>query len=788
MGRVQIALEAVDSVSGVIDQIKGSVSGLSGVATTLGQNMGAVGNIIGDLGGPFKGVGDVISGFAAGGPAGAGIAMIGQAVDFLKDSVKAAGDSERVMASLKTAVEGQGTVWGTVKDAVEGTLKSMQSTSRFSDEELAEALKTLVTHGMDTKDAMVALQTAMDTAVGSGKPLSEIATAIGKAYEGQDTALTRLVPAIGDMAKNMGEGATDADKFQGALKILGDRYGGQALSDAQTYAGVQERMGHAWQDFEENVGKALLPALTDLMNGLMDIGTKAVGPLMDSLGELWKALFGEDVNLKDFEQVLEFMVIAPLKATTSFIRDDVIPAVKSIHEAFQTASDVIGPPLKAMADAIGGFLKTLHDSFQGFYDWLVGASLWTDMWNQMSTIAAQLIGQLISDLGSKLFDPMTKAFTDTVQGVKDLWDKGWQNLKTVGETAWPLISGGMKVWEDLFKGDFKGALDQIQTNWDTAWNTVQTTAQPIWDTIKTNAGTWIDDVKTKVTTATDALKTAWDTNWGAIQTTFKTITSQVQTDLNTRLDTMIADLRESTDKYGPTMTSALDIMQRAMNAGFALVKGDWQGALDSIKAALSSFGDAAKGVMDGIMGALKGSVDLGIGAIEGVWNAFMIFMSGAIAGLNTALAGAQTSVQTAISSMETAASSGAGSIQTTLSGAWNAITTGAQGLWNTLVGHSIWTDMLDEMQSQTASALGNIVGNFQNMSLAVPATIPYSLATSSSPAAAAAPMASAAPSVATPLSITIPITVTLDGQVITKTVKKYLIEDRRYRDRSVGGY
>jgi hypothetical protein len=127
------------------------------------------------------------------------------------------------------------------------------------------------------------------------------------------------------------------------------------------------------------------------------------------------------------------------------------------------------------------------------------------------------------------------------------------------------------------------------------------------------------------------------------------------------------------------------------------------------------------------------------------------------------------------------------SIQSTVMAAVSAIVAAAQSLWNQLVGGSIWTDMLEEMQAQTASALGNITGAFENMSLAVPETVPYSPSvTSSSPAVAST--ATSVPSFGTQQSITIPITITLDGQVITKTVKKMLVEESRYRSRSVGGY
>jgi phage-related protein len=400
------------------------------------------------------------------------------------------------------------------------------------------------------------------------------------------------------------------------------------------------------------------------------------------------------------------MVVLQIRAVAAIIKE-VAPYIKAFAQAFRDAADFVTPILTQIVAAIRAFTADLRSAFQAFYNWLVGGSLWTDLWNQVVAITSQMIGQLLADLGSKLFSPMQAAFTSALQQVQSTWSTGWQS----------------------------------------------------------------------------------------VQTTFNTITSQVQTDLNRRLDTMIADMRESTNQYAPTAAFALQGMQSSMNAVMALIHGDWQGALTLMQNALGSYWQAVQSATGIAFAALQGAFSTGTGIIHGIldaaiagmeaiWAAFIGFMSQGLGQLQGILGSASASVAATVSTMQSAAGNAVSQIQSTLSNAWNAITTGAQDLWNTLVGHSIWTDMLDEMQSQTASALGNIVGNFENMSFAVPATIPYSL---SSPAAAA-PTASATPSVATPQSITIPITVTLDGQVITRSVKKILIEERQYRDRSVGGY
>jgi hypothetical protein len=185
------------------------------------------------------------------------------------------------------------------------------------------------------------------------------------------------------------------------------------------------------------------------------------------------------------------------------------------------------------------------------------------------------------------------------------------------------------------------------------------------------------------------------------------------------------------------------------------------------------------------MDALKGILDFAIGAMQGAWNTFTSFMSQGIEGFKGAISDAQSWLQSTFSSMQATAASAMASIQSTVMAAVSAIVAAAQSLWNQLVGGSIWTDMLEEMQAQTASALGNIVGDFQgafgDVALSVP-TMP-SQAGPSRGSEASAPLISLGSQ-----SITIPITVTLDGRVIAQIVEKRVVEKRELLERSFGHY
>jgi phage-related protein len=824
LGSVVIAIKAVDEASGVMGKIQASMS--------------LVGGQLSQLGGGFAQVGGVIQGFAAGGVAGAAVVAVGEIAKGLQDCIKEATSSEAVFASLGAAVTRSGVAWETVSEATKGALLAMQKTTTYSDEELAAALERLMTFGLSYDDAMKALGKTIDFAAAKHMDLESAATLVGKAMDGNTAILKRygvnlettkdqaaelklahdaaagaikalgkgvddwvvsITAAIGadttfenglsaakDKAAYLIEqfkaGNVDLPQFTTAMQSLGvqldeakmkggsatevlsklnEQFGGAAQAQAQTYAGIQERLKNATQEVGEKIGTIFLPALAGLTESMIPVvdwfgkgvdaisswltevgkmpevqGVMAVvddafqglwkymsdvwtfmqdtfGPalkeLMGAFKELWDALspigdalkellsiFGDTSNI-DLLKLVIMGVVIQIRAVAEVIKE-VAPYIKAFAQGFKDAADFVTPILTQIVGAVRTFVADLHVTFQGFYDWLVGASLWTDLWNRVLTIAGQMIDRLLSDLGSKFFEPMKTAFT----------------------------------------------------------------------------------------MATDAVKRIWDTAWQAVQTTFNTITSQVQADLNTRLDTMIANLRESTNQYAPTAAFALQGMQNTMNAGMALIHGDWQGALTLMQNALGAYWGAvqnATGTAFGALqwafstgtGAIRGILDVAIAGMEAVWTAFIGFMSQGFGQLQGILSNASASVASTVGSMQGAANSAVSQIQATFSSAWSSITSGAQDLWKALVGGSIWTDLMETMQSQAYSALGNIASAFQDMSLAIPPTIPYVPAATSMPASAPATSPSLA-GAAQAFSFTIPITVTLDGQVISRQVEQRIVE------------
>lgn len=212
----------------------------------MGKFQGAVGRFSGAMGTLFVGA-----------LAGAGFALANFAKDFAVDGIKAAAENEAAVAKLTKQLD----LLGLAADAgrVETFIDGLSRASGVADNELYPSFSNLARITGDTDYAMQLLSTALDTAVGTGKPLSSVVEAIGKAAGGTTGPLSRLVPELKNIA---GDGAS-ADAVLAALSA---RFEGQYKTAAETYEGKIARVGIAFDELKESFGTGFLEAL-DTANG-----------------------------------------------------------------------------------------------------------------------------------------------------------------------------------------------------------------------------------------------------------------------------------------------------------------------------------------------------------------------------------------------------------------------------------------------------------------------------------------------------------------------------------------
>ena len=192
------------------------------------------------------------------------------------DGVKAAIEDEQAQFRLANALrEATGATDGQIKATEDMILKTSLATG-VADDKLRPALQRLAVSTKDTEEAQKLLSLALDISKGSGKDLETVANALGKAHDGQSTALGRL--GLGLSAAEL-----KTMSFTDVQQTLSDLYGGAAATNAETFQGKIDRLTVGFNEAKESLGNALLPFVEQFITYLNDVGLPTLNAFIAGL-------------------------------------------------------------------------------------------------------------------------------------------------------------------------------------------------------------------------------------------------------------------------------------------------------------------------------------------------------------------------------------------------------------------------------------------------------------------------------------------------------------------------
>jgi len=166
----------------------------------------------------------------------------------LKEASKAAVTDVKSQALLANQLRNTvGATDETIRSS-EAFIKSLMLQTSIADETLRPALSSLVRSTGDVGRAQDLLTLSTNIAAGTGKDLSAVSLAIGKAAAGQTTALYRLVPSL--------KGSSDW------AKEAGKQFAGMAEQAARN--DPYQRLNTLFGEMQETIGMALLPYLNEV--------------------------------------------------------------------------------------------------------------------------------------------------------------------------------------------------------------------------------------------------------------------------------------------------------------------------------------------------------------------------------------------------------------------------------------------------------------------------------------------------------------------------------------------
>jgi hypothetical protein len=194
------------------------------------------------------------------GPAaiGAGFAIAGLATKMAVDGVNAALDDEAAMRKLAVTLENVGVAHDTQK--IEDFISVLERSTGVADDELRPAYDRLIRSIGDTATANDMLKLSMDISAGTGKSLQAVTEALGKAYDGNISGLSRLGAGIDASIIKSGN-------MEAITLALSDTFSGQAAESADTFRGRLKVMNQAVDNLGEAFGRGLLGGIESATDG-----------------------------------------------------------------------------------------------------------------------------------------------------------------------------------------------------------------------------------------------------------------------------------------------------------------------------------------------------------------------------------------------------------------------------------------------------------------------------------------------------------------------------------------
>lgn len=279
--------------------------------------------------------------------AAAAAAAAAYAVKLGVDGVKAAIEDEQAQARLAKTLENAAGATNAQVKATEAFISKMQMATGVSDNDLRAAMGRLTLSTNDVTKSQELLQLALDISAGTGKSVESVSNALGKAYDGQTTALGKL--GIGLSSTELkGKSFTDVQQR------LSDLFGGAAARNADTFQGKIDIMKQRFGEFQESVGNKVIPIL---MNLFEMIDTKVVPAFnwlkTNAIDPVAEAISRNKDAFKAFGDIIGTYVVPLL--TGAFAG-----AIKVVATVASGVIDVIGKVAGAITTVVNGAIGGIN--------------------------------------------------------------------------------------------------------------------------------------------------------------------------------------------------------------------------------------------------------------------------------------------------------------------------------------------------------------------------------------------------------------------------------------------
>jgi hypothetical protein len=283
--------------------------------------------------------------------AAAAAAAAAYAVKLAVDGVKAAIEDEAAQERLANALKNVTGATNAQIAAIEEQILKTSLATGVADDQLRPAYQRLAVATGDLTKSSDLLTLALDISAATGKDVETVSNALGKAYEGNTGALTRLgVGLSAAEIKTLG--------LEGAITTLSDTFGGAAATQAETFQGKMARVQVAFDEAKETLGAALLPIIekffvfitTTAIPKLQEFKASAIDPVIEALKD----------NKQAFKAIYDFgvtLLVPFIKITLGNAIKGLATVANGIVTAVSIALKALQPIINAAIAGINAVIK-----------------------------------------------------------------------------------------------------------------------------------------------------------------------------------------------------------------------------------------------------------------------------------------------------------------------------------------------------------------------------------------------------------------------------------------------
>ena len=283
--------------------------------------------------------------------AGAALAAAAAILAFTADAVRGAIEDERSTILTNAALKARGFELDKLAPKIEEQIKAAGRLG-IADDRVRAGLEVGSRFFKSQTKLLKANELAMTISAVTGQDLETVVSAIGKATNGSTRGLAAMIGPIEKGATLSDLYAQGMGKFQGVAEELANSTSGKFAAAQQTFNEKMDVFGaqflplvsDAMTFLVEKVFPAFQTVLDEVGPIFTDIADNYIGPLFDSVGELFALFDNADFSLFD-------AIFAPLKITFSALKiaiDAIIAGIKFIQgnpvdaAAYRAATEVAG--------------------------------------------------------------------------------------------------------------------------------------------------------------------------------------------------------------------------------------------------------------------------------------------------------------------------------------------------------------------------------------------------------------------------------------------------------------